>query len=355
MRLAILSLLTVAAILCSPATRADDDFVAKAEALITRHVDADGFSGVVFVLKDGKPLFRKAFGLANREWNIANDVDTVFRIGSTTKQFTAAAIMQLVERGKLSVDDKIAKYYPAAPKTWSAVTLRHLLTHSSGIPDYVATNGFIRKPARIDHTPDEYIDIVRDQPLGSAPGAKYKYTNTNYLLLGMVVEKVSGETYGDYIAKHILAPLGLTHTAFDRTDEIVPHRAAGYWNDNGTWKNARIMTLASLNTAGGLRSTVDDLLQWDQSLHAGKLLKPETVAAMFTDYGNKYGFGSFVEVRNGHRLWRHGGNVTGFSSAFERYPDDGLNLIILCNIEGQHAEKIAKELAGIYFGWPPKP
>jgi CubicO group peptidase (beta-lactamase class C family) len=115
------------------------------------------------------------------------------------------------------------------------------------------------------------------------------------------------------------------------------------------------MTLASLNASGGLRSTIDYLLLWDQSLHAGKVLNAQSVAAMFTDYGNEYGFGSFVEVRNGHRLWRHGGNVTGFSSAFELYPDDGLNVIILCNIEGQHSEKIAKELAGLYFGWSPKP
>src|SRR5262249_46240986 len=162
-------------ILCAVQARADDDFTAKVEALIARHVEADAYSGVVLVAKDGKPVFRKAFGLANREWNIANDVDTVFRVGSTTKQFTAAAIMQLAEQGKLSVDDKIAKYYPAAPKTWSAVTLRHLLTHSSGIPDYVATNGFIRRQARIDHTPDEYIAIVRDEPLQFAPGTKYKY------------------------------------------------------------------------------------------------------------------------------------------------------------------------------------
>jgi D-alanyl-D-alanine carboxypeptidase len=355
-RLAILaSLLT--ALACAPAARASPPphFVAEATALLQRHTAAGDFSGVVLVADHGKPVLRKAFGLANREWNVPATPDTIFRIGSTTKQFTAAAILQLVEQGKLKLDDPIAKYYPAAPSAWSAVTLRHLLTHSSGIPNVTEFNGFIRGPARLDDTPEQLIDLISNKPLEFPPGSKFQYDNTGYVLLGMVIEKVTGRSYADYLTENLLKPLGLIHTIYDRQDEVLPNRASGYWLVDGVWKNARPFTPASAYAAGALRSTADDLLAWDQALYAAKPLSAQSIAAMFTDYGHGYGFGSFVEMRHGHRLWDHGGNLPGFCSAFERYPDDGVTVIVLNNVEGTAAEKIASELAGLYFGWSAKP
>lgn len=330
-------------------------FAAKADTIIRQHLAAQTFSGVVLIADHGKPVFRRAYGLANREWNIPATLDTVFRIGSTTKTFTATAILQLAEKHALSLDDPIAKYYPQAPPAWSAITLRNLLNHTSGIPDFVQANGFIRGPARIDHPPAELVDLVENQPLEFTPGSKFHYSNTGYVLLGMVIEKISGRTYGDYVEETLIKPLGLGHTAYDRQDDIVADRAQGYWRVDGVWKNARPMTTASIYASGALRSTADDLLAWDQALHTGKVLSPASFQAMFDDGGRGYGLGSFVETRHGHRLWDHGGNVPGFCSAFEYYPDDGVTVIVLDNVEGQDAEKLASELAGVYFGWAAKP
>jgi CubicO group peptidase (beta-lactamase class C family) len=195
------------------------------------------------------------------------------------------------------------------------------------------------------------VGLVRDKLLEFPPGSKFHYSNTGYVLLGLVIEKVTGRPYADYLKEAILKPLGLTHTAYDQFDEIVPSRASGYWLADDGWRNARLMTPAAAYSAGGMRSNADDLLAWDQALHTGKVLARKSFEAMFTDNGHGYGLGSFVEMRHGHRLWDHGGNLTGFCSAFEYYPDDGLTVIVLNNIEGQDAERLASELATAYFGW----
>lgn len=330
------------------------DFSDRADALLMKHLEAGDFSGVVIVADHGRPLLRRAYGVANREWGVPVTLETQFRIGSTTKTFTAAAILQLVEAGKVGLDDKIDKYVQAAPPSWSGVTLRQLLEHTSGIPDYSRISGFIREAARLDLQPEQIVDLVRDKPLDFTPGAKFNYSNTGYVLLGMVIERASGEAFPNYLQNHFFRPLKLSHTAYDDVGEIVPKRASGYWLSDKVLKNARFMTTASVYAAGGLRSTADDLLLWDQALHTGKLLSPESMAAMFTDHGHGYGFGSFIETRQGHRLWDHGGNVAGFSCAFEYYPDEGLSVIVLTNIEGKGSEQLAKDLAAIYFASRPR-
>jgi CubicO group peptidase (beta-lactamase class C family) len=350
--LLIAALLTLAPLVCRAAPPAD--FARNADALIRAEVAAQTFSGVVLVAKDGKPVFRRAYGLANREWSLSADPETVFRIGSTTKSFTAAAILQMVEQGRLKLNDPASAYLPDLPRAWAGVTIRHLLSHESGIADYVQVNGFIRGPARLDLTPTQLVDLVREEPLQFKPGSDFRYSNTGYVLLGLILEKLSGQTYGDYLAAHVLAPAGLSHTAYDDDRQVVPRRAAGYGLSDGALKVARPMTTASAYAAGGLRSTADDLLAWDRALSAGQALSSASVAAMFTDYGHGYGFGSFVETRHGHRLLDHGGNLSGFATAFDRYPDDGLTVIVLSNIEGGEAERLAAALAGAWFGWPPR-
>jgi CubicO group peptidase (beta-lactamase class C family) len=333
------------------AGRPAQGFAARADAIIRQHVRARTFSGVVLIADEGRPVFRKAVGLANREWNVPMTPDAVFRIGSTTKTFTAAAILRLAEQGKLSLEDHIAEYYPAAPAAWSQITLRHLLTHTSGIPNYVETNGFIRGPARLKSSPDDLVALVRNKPLQFPPGSKFYYSNTGYVLLGMVIQKVSGKSYAQYLADAFFKPLALAHTAYDDLADATPHRVYGYWRPAGVWENARLMTPEAVDAAGALRSTADDLLAWDQALHRGGVLSPAWRQTMFIDDGHGYGLGSFVGTRHGHRLWDHGGNVPGFCSAFEYYPDDRVTVIVLDNVEGRDAEKLASELAAAYFGW----
>ncbi|MBB5716957.1 serine hydrolase domain-containing protein [Sphingomonas aerophila] len=325
-------------------------FASRADALLKGHLRAGNFSGVVLVARHGKTLLRQGYGLADREQGVLATPETVFRIGSTTKPFTATAVMTLVEGGKVSLDSPIRRYVDGLPAAWSAITVRQLLNHSSGIPDYVQVNGFIRGPARLNLTPGELVGLVRNEPLEFTPGAKFHYSNTGYALLGMMIERITGQSYPDYVRDHLLRPAGLTHTAYDNPEDIVPGRASGYWLVDGIAKNARLMTPSAAYAAGGLRSTVDDLLRWNVALHAGKLVNAASLAAMFTDAGHGYGLGSFVEVRRGHRLWDHGGNLPGFSCAFEYYPDDDLTVIVLTNIEGEGSEHIASELAGAYFG-----
>jgi len=330
-------------------------FSARADAIIRQHVAAQTFNGVVLIADHGKVAYRKAFGLANREWNVPMTPQTVFRIGSTTKTFTATAILQLAEKGALKLDDPISQYVAATPAAWSAITLRNLLNHTSGIPDFVSTtNGFIRNGARLQDKPQDLIALVREKPLEFPPGSKFHYSNTGYVLLGLVIAKVSGKSYADYLADAFFKPLGLSHTAYDDLADVVAQRASGYWLPSGPFENARLMTPEASDASGALRSTADDLLAWDQALHTGKVLGPASFKAMFDDEGHGYGLGSFVETRHGHRLWDHGGNLPGFCSAFEYYPDDGVTVIVLDNIEGQDAEHLAKELAYAWFGWPAK-
>lgn len=334
----------------------DAELVAKAEALINGYVKADRFSGAVLIARDGKPVLREGFGLANREWDVAVTPDTEFRLGSITKQFTATAILQLVEQGKIGLDDPISKYYAVAPPAWSKVTIRHLLTHRSGIPSYTDAPDFFSKVSKIDRTPEEIIALTRDQPLHFEPGSKFEYDNSGYILLGYVVEKVSGQKYADYLREHIFKPLGMDHTGYEVSEELLRHRASGYaLEPDGTVHNAQYIAMTLPYAAGSLYSNVDDLLAWDQALYAEKPLKPASMADMYTDHGDHYGYGWDVRETDGRRQWSHGGGINGFHTFIARYPDQKLTVIVLSNILQSPAEKIAGQLAHLSFGEPPEP
>jgi CubicO group peptidase (beta-lactamase class C family) len=324
----------------------------RAQAYVAGFATTDHFSGVILVAKDGKPVFRKAFGLANREWGIPNTPEGKFRLGSITKQFTATAILQLQEAGKLSVDDPIAKYYPDAPAAWKAVTLRHLLTHTSGIPSYTALPGFFIGEARLDRTPQQIIELTRDKPLEFEPGTRFSYDNTGYIILGYVIEKVSGERYADYVAKHIFQPLGMASSGYDVSETIVPQRVAGYVRGSAGFTNAPYLSMTEPYAAGSLYSTADDMLIWDHALYAARPLSAASLAAMFTDYGHGYGFGWEIGKLQGHRRVGHSGGVNGFVTHFDRYPDDRLTVIVLSNASDSPVERIAANLGAIYLGLP---
>lgn len=326
-----------------------DPYAAAADTMLRSLTAADRFSGAVLVAKDGKPVFRKAYGLASREWNVAVTPETEFRLGSITKQFTAAAILQLAEQGKVGLDDPISKYYDA-PAAWSGVTIKHLLTHTSGIPSYTGLPGFFAGPlARTDMKPEAIVALTRDKPLEFEPGKRFAYDNTGYVLLGIVIEKASGQTYAAYLQDHIFGPLGLTHTGYDASETILPNRAAGYDRRNGKVINTPYLAMSLPYAAGSLYSTVDDLLAWDAALRSGKVISPASVAAMFTDYGFKYGYGQFLETRDGRRYWQHGGGINGFTTILARYPDQGLTLVVLTNFTASDPGHVAEALGDFYF------
>ncbi|MGR4866239.1 serine hydrolase [Caulobacter sp. LARHSG274] len=342
--------------LAAPRACAPADYVAQARALIAPYLEAQSFSGAILVARDGAPVLREGFGAADREWDVANTPDTKFRLGSITKQFTATAILQLAEQGKLSVDDPISKYYANAPPAWSKVTIKHLLTHTSGIPSYTGLPGFFEKSSRSPLTPDGIIKLTRDLPLEFEPGAKYAYDNTGYILLGYVIEKVSGEPYADYVGKHIFTPLGMKDSGYDVSGVILRHRASGYQGSKDGWKNADYLDMTLPYAAGSLYSTVDDLLVWDRALADGKILTPASRQAMFTDYGHQYGFGWKVDADAGHERVGHGGGINGFSTGISRYPKDGVVAVALANYGASPSNYLAETLAGLCAGTyhPPK-
>ena len=330
-----------------------EDFAARAGQFINALVEQNQFTGTVLVARDGKPIFRKGFALANREWNIPNGPDTKFRLGSITKQFTATAILELAEAGKLKTGDPISKYYADAPASWSKITIHHLLTHTSGIPSYTSIPRFFEKQAMFDLTPAEIVKLTQDQPLEFEPGEKWKYDNSGYILLGYVIEKVSGQNYADFIRQHIFEPLGMRDTGYDNTKDILPHRASGYVYNSGHWLNAPYLAMTLPYAAGSLYSTVDDLLVWDQALYAGKLLSAESFQKMFTPYKNGYGYGWGIGKQFDRKMISHNGGINGFSTIISRYPDDKVTVIVLANMQTNATGRIAKALAGMVFGVPP--
>ena len=330
-----------------------EDFAAKAEQFVNALVAQNQFTGTVLVAREGKPIFRKGFSFANREWDIANGPETKFRLGSITKQFTATAILELVEAGKLKTDDPISKYYTDAPASWSKITIHHLLTHTSGIPSYTSIPGFFQKEAMFDLTPAEIVKLTQDQPLEFEPGEKWKYDNSGYILLGYVIEKVSGQSYADFIRQHIFEPLGMRDTGYDNTKDVLRHRASGYVYNSGHWLNAPYLAMTLPYAAGSLYSTVDDLLAWDQALYAGKLLSAESFQKMFTPYKNGYGYGWGIGKQFDRKMISHNGGINGFSTIISRYPDDKVTIIVLANMQTNAAGRIAKALAGMVFGVPP--
>ena len=340
-----------------PATQAQD-ITPQADPLVAGYVKQNKFSGTVLVARNGKPVFRKGYGLANREWNIPNDPQTKFRLGSITKQFTATAILQLVEAGKLNLEDPVSKYYTASPAAWSKVTIHHLLTHTSGIPSYTDLPGFFGTQSMTDRTPAEIVKLTEDKPLDFEPGTKFKYDNTGYILLGYIIEKVSGQKYADYLRAHIFDPIGMHDTGYDTAREIIPHRAAGYNNTGMTWINAPYLAMSLPYAAGSLYSTVDDLLLWDQALYAKKPLTAASLEKMYTPFKDNYGYGWFIDNKSKHRRIDHQGGINGFNTIIVRYPDDKVTVIVLANMNTGEIEPIARGLSEIVLGEklePPAP
>ena len=343
------AILTLAALLMvKPASAAGPD-PAAIDAYVRAEMGRLHVPGLsLAVVKDGQVVYQQAYGLANVELNVPVTADTVFQIQSITKTFTATAVMMLVEDGKLALDNPIGKYLDGTPESWNAITLRHLLSHTSGIKD------FINEPTaslRIDVTEQEVFDATAPRPLNFTPGEKYAYSNTNYHLLAMIIRKVTGQSYADFLAERVFRPLGMDHTRVQDLSALIPGRADGYlWRDDRLVHGEYIAQSILSYGGGGILSTTTDLAKWDAALRTEKLLKKSTLEQMFTpvtlnDGGKStYGLGWGVGAYQGHRFVGHsGGHVTGFQSYIRRYLDEGLTVIVLVNQNGEGEPKTLAE------------
>jgi len=258
--------------------------------------------------------------------------------------------MQLTEHGRLKLDDPVSKYYSEAPAIWEKITLRHLLNHTSGIPSYTGLPNFPGKLCKVDRTPRETIQLTQNEPLQFELGSQFAYNNTGYVLLGYAIEMAAGQSFAEYLREHIFEPLGMRNTGYDDSATVLLHRASGYRTFNGFWENAPYIAMSLPHAAGGLYSTTGDLLLWDRALTGGKVLNPQSMETMFTDCGHGYGLGWTIEQQYNRRLEKHNGSINGFHATFERYPDEGLTIVVLLNIENSPTDLIARELARLKFG-----
>ena len=304
--------------------------------------------GAVLVARDGHPVFRGAYGFADRARAEPSRVDSAFRVGSITKSFTAAAILMLAQDGRLTLDDPIRRTFPEAPAAWDEITLRHLLTHTSGIVNFTSLSDWEERHW-VGKSVEDVIALVRDRPLESLPGRKVAYDNTGYVLLGGVVARVSGRPLGKVLGSRIFTPFGLRHTGFV-SDRGPPGRASGAIREGSAWRYAGWMSNIRESGAGALYSTVDDLLKWDRALHGGGLLSRASQSLMFADQGGGFGLGWVIAVQGGHRVWWHNGHVEGYGAMIARYPDDRLTIIILSNDDDAPVEGLSRDIAASWLG-----
>lgn len=301
------------------------------------------------VVQDGKRLILKGYGLANIEHNVPVKPETIFQSGSVGKQFTSMAVMLLVEEGKIGLDDRIGKYIGDAPKGWANVTVRHLLTHTGGFTDY--SNDF---DFRKDYTEEDILKIIKDTPLAFEPGKRWQYSNFGYVTLGIIIRKVSGQYYGDFLGERVFKPLGMSTARVINEADIVPNRAAGYVRIKGEVKNQSWVS-PSINTTadGSLYLTALDMLKWDEALSSGKLLSKNGYEAMWSPVMLNdgkfypYGFGWAVKPVNESRLIEHGGAWQGFKSFIAKFPDQKLTIILFANLENMDPTKMAHGVAQI--------
>jgi CubicO group peptidase (beta-lactamase class C family) len=329
------------------------DLARKIDEYLTAAAEVQKFSGSALVAKDGVSILNKGYGMANYELSVPNTPETKFQIGSITKQFTAAAIMKLVDKGLLSVDDPISNYLPDYPKeTGDSVTIHHLLTHTAGIPDYTGDMSLMEKRA-CEISTEEVLGSFKDKPLDFRPGESFKYSNSGYYLLGLIIEEVSGQSYDAFLEKSFFGPLGMTNTGYDFNRPIVPNRAAGYDLDsNGELINAPYLDMSAPFAAGAIHSTTEDMLIWDQALLTDIVLSQESRDKMFTPYMADCGYGWGIKNVMGHKVISHDGGTDGFATSFSRWVDDGFCVAIFSNNVSAPVPSIAYDLARIIFDKP---
>jgi CubicO group peptidase (beta-lactamase class C family) len=332
------------------------DALHKADGYLVSLTAQGSFRGSVLVGINGKVVLDKGYGFADEEWNAPNSPETKFRIFSLTKQFSGACILLLQERNLLNVQDPVSKYIGDLPVAWRPITVHQLLTHTSGIPNYPEVSQRAKELERIGATPREMLALVAAKPLEFKPGTQLHYSNTGYILLGMIIEQVSGQSYAQFLKKNIFEPLGMQSSGYDDQSIILKNRASGYSLQNGHVINAPLGDMSFPFAAGAIYSTVEDMYRWNEALtEPGRLLTSHSLQQMFavypetTAYGEQnYGYGVVITHRFGKLLYYHGGGWYGFSSIMQRYPTERVCIIVLSNLEKgtDAADHIAYDLFG---------
>ena len=319
------------------------------DEVVRASFEADEFTGAVLVARDGEVLLDRGYGFANREWSVPNDGDTKFRLGSVTKQFTAVAIMLLNERGLVDLDAPVKTYLPDAPAAWDGVTVRHLLTHTAGVPNFTDFDDYGASKT-LPATMDSLIGRFRDRPLDFQPGEGWSYSNSGYILLTAIVEKASGKSYADFVAETLFQPLGMADSGYDSHAAVLPRRASGYAPTARGIVNADYIDMSIPQGAGALYSTTRDLLKWEQGLFGGRLLTPASLALLTTPVRNQYAFGLAVTQAGGNTTIAHSGGIEGFNTHMAWDPDRRMTVIVLGNLNGPGSDQVAGSLMALARG-----
>jgi CubicO group peptidase (beta-lactamase class C family) len=328
----------------------------KVEQYMQASMKVDHFMGSVLIAQHGKLLFAQGYGMANVKLGIPNTPETEFWIGSITKQFTAMAILELQERGKLSVQDSVCKYVPDCPKDWGAITIYNLLTHTSGIPDFTSFPNYLKISAQ-PTTPAQLLALFENKPLEFKPGAKFRYSNSGYEVLGYLIQRISGETYQEFLQKNIFAPLGLKNTGYASSHPAGRNQAQGYIYSGTGYVPAPYVNMTVPFSAGALYSTVLDLYKWDRALEANALIPRKAMEEMLAPHvamggpGNAhYGFGWVISTEFGRKVISHEGGINGFTSFNSWFPDDHAYVIALDNVSSPEISAVSHALTAILFG-----
>ncbi len=343
----------------------DAEIASRVQAVIdeiTKHPEFVGLS--VAVARGDHLIVDRGYGIADLEWNAPADASTSFRIGSLTKQFTAAAVLKLAEQGKLALDDPLSSYVPEFDTGGRTVTIRQLLNHTSGVPEYTVQPGFFAKLSPLDLSDAELLQLVSGKPFDFEPGTGWRYSNTNYYLLGMVVAKASGRPYAAFMQDEFFAPLGLTHTRYGSETAIIPRRAQGYSFDPDTASHSNDAAI-SMNVPGGggaLVSSAGDLVRWQIALTNGRAIRPASFEQMIgspvkTGRGDAlYGFGLTIDRLDGQRVIEHNGGINGFNSVLSWLPDSGLRIAVISNSQALPSAVVERRIiAALTSDEPPAP
>jgi CubicO group peptidase (beta-lactamase class C family) len=340
--------------------KVSDPVGVEIDEIVKSHFAAGDFSGTVLVAREGKILYKQAFGLANREWNIPNDLQTKFEIGSMTKQFTALLVLQFVNEGKISLEGHISDYLSYYRKdTGTLVTVRELLSHTSGIPNFINMPGFLDGAAsRTHYSVRDFAEKYCSGDLHFEPGTKFEYSNSGYFLLGAILEQLSSESYEQLLTDRIFGPLGMKGSGYTQYEPILPHRAMGYERLTAGFRNARYYDMSIPFAAGALYSTVGDVFLWDQALYGERLLPPRLRDLLFTPNLENYGFGWEILVPKpgspyaGESIPMHGGAIFGFQSVIQRIPAHKELIVLLDNSDSPKLLRIALEIRGVLSKFP---
>jgi CubicO group peptidase (beta-lactamase class C family) len=332
-----------------------DPAIARQIDEVVSSVGKDRLPGaVVLVARDGETVFRKAYGWSDMDRRQPMDASVQMPIGSVTKQFTATAIMMLMEEGKLSLSDSVARHLPEFAPQLKDVTVEQLLTHTSGVPDYTKQWRMWLPDFGADVSLSEVLGRIRGKSLDFAPGTRFAYSNSNYVLLGAIIEKLSGQSYGKFVEERIFVPLNMGNTAYGGHERAAAMRAKGYEADDGKFSKPRTVPISLVHAAGGVVSSVDDLARWDAAVSSGKLLKAESWQRVFTAVPPaSYGYGWSIGKLQGAQEYSHGGSIYGYTSFVARLPEQGLYVAVLANASGDvPVEALARRIEAVAMGKP---